>query len=142
MDNTDLINNLYKKYRSYDPFILCDLLNIEVMYVNFNRKPLGQAVRDKLFNEPLILLDNSLKDEKQKFFVCAHELCHILTHKNLSSYYVSNKLTKAKLEVESNYFAVKLATAAYEEEFGYPPNYFDELNNNYGVPLNFIDYYF
>lgn len=143
MNNNGLIDDLFKKHKTYNPFKIVENLGIELQYVHFkNSRPLGQTVRDEVFDYTMILLDDTLKYKKQSFFVCAHELCHALIHEELHSYYIANYVTHAKLEVEANRFAVQLAVADYTNVYGEPPRYFEELEREYGVPDEFLDMYF
>lgn len=142
MNHDKLIKELYKKHKTFDPFELSEKLNIEIFYVPFNRRPLGKSIKDEVFDTPLILLDSSLKNTKEAFFVCAHELCHSICHDELYSYYIANYVSYAKLEVEANNFAITLAAYDYELNNGKKPEFFSQLKNQYGIPSEFIDLYF
>lgn len=130
--NFQLIKELYSKYRSYNPFVLSELLNIEVKYVPFGKSPLGQVAY--VYEAPIILLNDCLKDSNERFFVCAHELYHALEHTSLSSYYISNRIAKSKMESEANTFATTILFYDFIESNSYLPESFDELEHSYGFP--------
>lgn len=138
------INELMETHGTCDPFLLADYLGFRIEYGHFNRVPLGQTIppRHRLIPKPIIVLDETLKGCNDSFFVCAHELCHALNHDGLSSYYVANCVSHAKLEVEANRFAIDLAVAHYTHTHGAPPHYFEQLEQCYGVPDEFLDMYF
>ena len=127
-----LIKELYFKYNSYNPFVLADLLNIEVKYVSFGESPLGQVAY--IYETPIILLNECLKDSNERFFVCAHELYHALEHTDLSSYYISNRVAKNKMEAEANTFATIILFNDFIENNEYLPESFDILTYTYGFP--------
>lgn len=118
-------------YRSYDPFILCEKMNIDVKYKPFLSEPLGETTYFR--NRPIIILADSLRYSNQRYFVCAHELGHAINHQGLASFYTSNKLNKGKLEVEADKFACALIGMLYVEDTGEFPDSIKELEWRYGL---------
>lgn len=127
-----LIKELFSKYKSYNPFVLSEMINIEVKYVNFGTSPLGQVAY--IYDTPIILLNECLKDSNERFFVCAHELYHALEHTDLASYYISNRVRKNKMEAEANIFATIILFKDFVELNEYFPDSFDVLAYTYGFP--------
>ncbi|MGX7394036.1 ImmA/IrrE family metallo-endopeptidase [Carnobacterium mobile] len=127
-----LIKELYLRYNSYNPFVLSELLNLEVKYVSFGNSPLGQVAY--IYETPIILLNEYLKDSNERFFVCAHELYHALEHTDLSSYYISNRIAKNKMETEANTFATIILFNDFIENNQFLPESFDSLAHTYGFP--------
>lgn len=129
-----IIKELYIKCSSYNPFVVSELLNIEVKYVPFGKSPLGQVAY--IYETPIILINECLKDSNERFFVCAHELYHALEHTSLSSYYVSNGVAKSKMESEANTFATIILFNDFIETNEYLPESFEDLEHSYGFPEN------
>lgn len=127
-----LIKNIYLKCGSYNPFVISESLNIEIKYVPFGKSPLGQVAY--MYGTPIILLNEDLDDSNERFFVCAHELYHALEHTSLSSYYISNRVAKSKMESEANSFATIILFNDFIETNSYFPESFDDLERSYGLP--------
>lgn len=134
----DLIQQLYKEYKTYDPFILAQNKGIEVLYVPFGETPKGETIRFK--NETLILLNEELIEKNERFYVLAHELYHAIEHVHLSAYYTTQRNGKGTLEREANIFSGQLMIKMYEEHYGFPPETFQDLQNQYGVSEELEDY--
>lgn len=128
----NLLNNLFRQHKTYNPFVIAEKKKIPILYVPFGEKPLGETVQLK--NETVILINDRLINETSRYFVAAHELYHALFHDNLSAYYISQRNGKQKLERESNVFAVSLLVGLYEEEQGFIPETFDYIATCYGIP--------
>ena len=129
-----LIKQLYEEHKTYNPFLLAEKIGIEVMFVAFGKTPKGETVRFK--QETLILLNESLIDKNERYFVLAHELYHAIEHNNLSAYYTTQRNGKGTLEREASTFAGHLMINQYKEEYGYLPETFQVLRDVYGVPEN------
>lgn len=134
-----LLEELYSKYKTLDPFILIERIGIELRYVNYLDNPSGQY--QKLLGDPIILLSESLENDPKKYYIAAHELYHSLEHSDLISYYILNSRSRAKIETEANKFAAALCFNLYIEEHGI--EYFTkiDLERNYGVPMEYSDLY-
>ena len=127
----NLIQQLYTDYHTYDPFSLAENKGIDVLFVPFGETPKGETVRFK--EETLVLLNENLIDANERYFVLAHELYHALEHDNLSAYYTTQRNGKGTLEREASIFAGNLMLELYKEDYGYPPETFQHLQNLYGV---------
>lgn len=66
--------------------------------------PLGVAC---LKLRTIILLD-SLKNHPSRYFICAHELCHIICHWPVKNYLMTFPSLKAEFELEANQTAIYL----------------------------------
>lgn len=131
------IHSLYGIAKTYNPFVIAEILNIDIHYASFNRKPLGHC--SKILKEAVILLDESLLDSNQKYIVCAHELFHAINHQDISSYYSISKNTKSKMEHEANEFAVELVKMMFIEEHGYMATNYKQLME-FGVNEEMLEY--
>lgn len=134
------INNNFKKFGTFDPFLLAKNLKVRIEYCQFNGNPLGKAFCHDIF--PTIMLDYSIKNDPQEFFICAHELCHILNHSHAKSLYKLNQFAKANMEIEANYFASELVIEDFKQSYNKYPDNFEEIQKNYGVPNNLIENFF
>lgn len=128
--------NIGEQLKTFDPFKIAEFKNIEVKYKNFDIEPKGEAV--KYFDRSIILLDISLKDIDEKYFVCAHELCHALEHTELATYYISNCNIKNKFEYQADQFAIELLTSLYQEQYDIPAITKNDLQIAYGIPEKII----
>lgn len=97
---------LIEKFATNDPFELCDLLNITVVY-----RPL-KNMRGYFYQHcmgDIIVLNDDL-DEGTTRFVCAHEIGHAVLHAGLNRVFLdSQTLTNTqKCEKEANIFGMFL----------------------------------
>ena len=103
---SDTVLHLIKKYDTSNPFELADILNISVFYEN-----LGTI--NGYYNKPLRMKQihiNSLLNDHEAKFTCAHELGHAILHPNASTPFLRSNtmLSVEKLEIEADTFAVNL----------------------------------
>lgn len=132
------LNELFRLYGTLDPFLLSESMNIEIRFVPFSEKPYGETVH--ILGDTLILISEDLKYSVERYFVCAHELFHVMNHDGLSSYYASSKVPRSKLELEANTFATMLLANLYGLNNGRLPETFDDVRREYGVPESMRDY--
>ncbi|KRK40849.1 ImmA/IrrE family metallo-endopeptidase [Loigolactobacillus bifermentans] len=140
--NRAVAENLAKlklTYRTSDPFRLCDFLNVDVRWVDMERHPLGKTAW--VLGESLVLLDQSIRDDSRRYFVCAHELGHLLSDKGFAGYYIANQRAKSSSERNADAFAASLIYSLYVEEHdGEQPDLIQELSADYGLPIEGQDY--
>ncbi|OTP12358.1 hypothetical protein A5844_000591 [Enterococcus sp. 10A9_DIV0425] len=127
-----LVSTLKRTYQTANPFLISEKMGIEIRYVSFLENPKGQF--QELMGYPIILLNESLKESEERFYICAHELGHALFHHGLSSYYVSTRKSRSKSESEANCFAANLIVSLYKEDNEQYPRKIEELTNLYGLP--------
>ncbi|WP_025025264.1 ImmA/IrrE family metallo-endopeptidase [Companilactobacillus nodensis] len=127
-----LVFNIGDRYNTFDPFIWAEKLNLDIYWENIGPKPLAKT--NYMFNNPFIVMANSVKYSNQKYFVLAHEIGHVLEHKGLAAYYVSNNVHRRKTEREADAFAMAVITNLYVEENGKLPDTYADLRYNYGLP--------
>ncbi|MFB8538249.1 ImmA/IrrE family metallo-endopeptidase [Enterococcus thailandicus] len=130
----NLVGKLKKEYGTADPFGISEKMGIEIRYVPFLENPKGQF--QDLLGYPVILLNESLKDSEERFYICAHELGHALFHKEISSYYVSTRNSRSKSESEANCFAANLIADLYKEDTQMYPRKIEDLSRLYGLPIS------
>ena len=133
------IQGLFNKFNSFDPFEICKQKNINIKFKDIER-PKGDTIY--LFNNPVIVLSDKIRYSPERYFVCAHELSHILLHNGLQSYYTQNHTTCAKTEHEANLLAFQICKELYKEKYGYYPNCFEDLRREFGVSEDMMEYLF
>ena len=76
---TTLPLKLIRKYHTRNPFQIAQELGIEVRYIDTKRQ---KGMCRIIMNTPYIWISQNLSEQMQKM-TCAHELGHLLLHKNL-----------------------------------------------------------
>lgn len=127
-----IAKSLAEKFKTSDPFVLAELLNIDVQWWNFKDEPKGDTIN--VLGSPIILLNDELKYSNEKYFVCAHELGHAIEHVELANYYISNKRVKNQYEYQADSFAASLLIGLYKDEYGHLPATYNDLKLAYGYP--------
>lgn len=140
MNYSILVNELYKKTNSYDPFVIAKEMNIIIKYAHFRHRPYGKTTYPNGFT--IILLAESIKNTSYEFFICAHELLHALQHKDLCIGRRNNIVLKSKMEHEANSFAACLTLYDFKHKHGRSPLNFEEISTDYNIPSKYMDYFF
>ena len=97
---------LIAKYGTNDPFELCNLLNIKIIYEDNFKSFFGMYCKIK--DEKCIII-NSSHDELTKRIICSHELGHSFQNSESVVFMKENYLFGTeKVENEANYFAAEL----------------------------------
>ena len=134
------IKTLVENHHTANPFMIADNLNISYIFVDFPARLKGRIIVTQ-DGEPIIFLNNSLKNSKEKYLVMAHELKHAMDHSDLIGYYSLCYGGKGKLELEANKFATDLMILLYQEQYQIIPDTFDKLISVYGVKEEMREYY-
>jgi len=122
--------NIQNVYGTFDPFKIADDCGIKIKYVPFMEDPQGMIAN--VDGQKYILISDTLVDSNVKYFICAHELYHHLSHNGLGYYYISSIGGKYTLEREANSFATSLVTYLYKDMFDPDPenvSYLDVINH-------------
>ncbi len=77
----DIVKAIVNRYHTADPFVIAEKLNIQVEWCDFGAMPLGKNAYDN--QEPIILLNNSIKHTPTQYFILGHELGHVIFHEGL-----------------------------------------------------------
>lgn len=125
-----LADSLVRKYNTRNPFEIIDNLNvILVFYPLHGVKGFYQYFQ----RNNIIYIDEALSN-KEKLFVCAHELGHMLLHKKSNAIFMDSRtqFNTTKYELEADRFAIDLllpdadieehldfSTAQFARLFGY-----------------------
>lgn len=113
----DIVQGLIKRFKTNDPFIIAERLNIKVWYSHLGKNTRGMYYR-KLRRRFIVI--NSDLSEPWMRFVCAHELAHDRLHPGISRFFLDEHsfFNAGKYERQANQFAIKLLTATIEPELG------------------------
>lgn len=102
---SDIVTKLREHFRNRDPFFLARQLNIECVFCDLS-EILAFSERSSIDDPGTIYISNSLCLYSQKI-LCAHELGHLLLHKDDDNNLFSCEFNPLK-EYEANYFAAHL----------------------------------
>lgn len=100
------VEQLVRKYQTRNPFeMIRDMNVILVFYPLEGVKGFYQYFQ----RNNIIYIDERLSD-KEKIFVCAHELGHMMLHKNANAIFMDSRtnLNTSKYELEADRFAMNL----------------------------------
>lgn len=137
------VNNLVPKFKTRNPFELCDYLNIPILH-----EPLGniKGFFQNTLNTPIIHLNSNL-DEHEIKCVISHELGHAILHKDLNVCFLKHYTFSVtdRYENEANKFTAELLIDDNMLIDIMEVNNLitiDELSKYFGVPSEFISYKF
>ena len=106
MSIKDNVSALVRKHQSRNPFEIIRGMNVILIYA-----PLVdvRGFYQYFQRNNIIYIDENLT-EQEKIFVCAHELGHMLLHKNSNAIYMDTKthFNTNKYELEADLFAMEL----------------------------------
>ena len=101
-----IAKELIMEYGTNDPFELCKLLNIKIIYENNFEFFFGMYCE---VNKEKRIIINSNHDELTKRIICSHELGHSFQNFESVVFMKENSLIGTEqVENEANYFAVEL----------------------------------
>lgn len=134
---TRKVKRLVERNKTNCPFAIAQNLGIAVVHENLGNT-LGYF--SKTFRLKFIHI-NERASEKQKVFICSHELGHAILHPESNTPFLKKNtlLSLEKIEVEANQFAMELLFNNGSLEDGILST---EVIEEYGAPEEFIDRYF
>jgi len=99
--------SLHRKHRTNCPFKIAKILNITIMYLDLPIEVKGYSRR--VLKRKIIVINSNLEEDEQ-YFVCAHELGHIILHKGVSHYFITTHtfVHVGRYEREAHTFALYL----------------------------------
>ncbi|ACZ07695.1 protein of unknown function DUF955 [Sebaldella termitidis ATCC 33386] len=130
-DIKKIVDKLVKKYGTRDPYILCQKLNINIVYKSFKGI---KGFYKKILRVKYIVLNEDL-DKGSEISVLSHELGHGILHSNIDIGFMKGnfRFYNEILEREANMFAAELLFSdETTEEYFY-------LNNKNSVGFEFIE---
>ncbi|MFI3114566.1 MAG: ImmA/IrrE family metallo-endopeptidase [Clostridia bacterium] len=103
----DIAQNLIEKYNSTDPILLCDFLDIYIIYCDLPENIQGFFNN---FNDVFIIYINNSSNEDEIDCIIAHELGHIMMHSELNTLFLraNSYINVDKYEKEANIFSAYL----------------------------------
>lgn len=105
-DIKKVVKKLIRKYKTNDPFELCGLLGIDVLYSDLGSV---RGIYQYKFKKRMVHINCHLEPNIKRQ-VCAHELGHAILHKNTNTVFLDRftYLSTEKVEIEANIFAAEL----------------------------------
>lgn len=131
---------IYNRAKTFNPFLIAESEGIEYKYVDASFEFEGQT--SNVIGKPLILLNSNLIDSPRRFVVMAHEICHVLLHNGLISYYTLGSLQQSKMEYEANKFTSILLINFFVEYTGDMPESFQAMQNEFMLEDDYKQFYF
>lgn len=113
-----VVERLCEAYGTYDPYGLCECLGILIERIGLTDRIRGICCADN--NGMAIGLSDNLPEHIEKF-VCAHELAHLVLHKEINSVFMETQtlLLDCKYERQANLFAMLLLYPDINELLSY-----------------------
>ncbi len=139
MKEKALAEELIARWHTNDPFELCSALDVLVLNV-----PLSAEIRgfyQYAVNTHIIYLNQSL-DDRQRKFVCAHELGHVLLHPQDNRIFLdtATHLLTTRLEAAANRFACHLLYPEDSVFFEYPEYTVEQTAAYLALPAELVQY--
>lgn len=126
-----IVKKLVKSCKTNDPYEIAAQKNINVIQWNLHHDIMGFY---KYIRRNKFIFINSNLDEDIQRFVCAHELGHSQLHHRVNTPFLkqSTYFSVDKIEVEANFFAVRLLLSD-EDLKNYETKY--QVLREHGIPL-------
>lgn len=114
MDIPKKIEQLVRRYQTRNPFEIIENMNVILVFYPLEEV---KGFYQYFQRNNIIYIDERLSD-KEKLFVCAHELGHMLLHKNANAIFMDSRtnLNTSKYELEADKFAINLLISNEEIE--------------------------
>lgn len=136
-----LLKELYREFRTFNPFHLIEMKGIELEYPSF-REENTKGLYHKAYGIQTIYINDTLEDNNARYFVAAHELYHALEHEDIVACYILNKRTRSSMEQEADIFAAIVCLNLYIEEHGIESMTNQDLEKLYGLPIELSELFF
>lgn len=135
MYEKECAESLIRKHQTRDPFIICDALNITLLYADL--EPDIKGFYQYYKRKRIIQLNaNIIPDEWRA--VLAHEIGHVMLHKDFNCMFLTGTyLTKNKYERQANIFAAELLLPDKPNPY-YQDYNLEQLAALYCVPAELI----
>jgi len=129
---------LCKEYRTRDPFLICDILKIKVVFMSLEGT---RGFFQRAYGIDTLYIDDRLPGHDQTF-VCAHELAHALLHADLNAVYLDTRTFQVigKYENTANHFAAFLLWPDDDELLEYIDYTREQLSALMGIPEEMVEW--
>lgn len=109
-----VVNELQKKYKTYNAAEIAKDLDIIVLYEDLGTI---HGYYNKAYRQKFIHINNNLS-RGHELMTLAHELGHAILHPNQNTLFLKKytRLSVSKLEMEANYFAFLIMNDFYSEK--------------------------
>lgn len=129
---SNMVLYIIHRYGTADPFRIAEELNIEIKWTDLGSSVLGKT--QYMLGQPVVMLNDAIRDSQQRYFVMAHELGHVILHADIAAYYKITDHGDGQAEQEADRFADELLTFLYVEDHEALPDTVSDLTHEYGVP--------
>lgn len=133
----EIVEGLLDYYQTNNMYDIYKQLNIRIERLDKSNILLqgNEAVYHRFNEQETVYCSNDIVNEE---FVLAHELGHAILHVDEDVIFYNPTENKGKLELEANYFAVKLLYHDYELEDGIETR--QQLSNRLMINEDLVDY--
>lgn len=134
---SELVQKIVKKYKTTNPFAICEQKNIDILYDDL--EPDVRGFYQYYKRKSMVHLNCNISEEEQRI-VLAHELGHAIMHKGYNCIFLSRHtyMTKDIYEYQANKFAASLLLPDIVPE-EYQNMSSQQLAMVYRVPVEFIE---
>lgn len=134
---SELVQKIVKKYKTTNPFAICEQKNIDILYDDL--EPDVRGFYQYYKRKSMVHLNCNISEEEQRI-VLAHELGHAIMHKGYNCVFLSRHtyMTKDIYEYQANKFAASLLLPDIVPE-EYQNMSSQQLAMVYRVPVEFIE---
>lgn len=130
----DVVDGLVKKYKTCDPFELCDCMNILVRYSDIGEY---RGIYRYSKRNQFITINTSVQDELLKI-VCGHEIGHAVLHRGMNRIFMDTTFSSSsKYERQADRVSVYLALANWDERDLYGLS-IDQIWGLTGIPVEYL----
>ena len=130
----DVVDGLVKKYKTCDPFELCDCMNILVRYSDIGEY---RGIYRYSKRNQFITINTSVQDELLKI-VCGHEIGHAVLHRGMNRIFMDTTFSSSsKYDRQADRVSVYLALANWDERDLYGLS-IDQIWGLTGIPVEYL----
>ena len=128
-----IVDKLVKKYNSYNPFEICEKMNINLIYADLGE--IRGYYRYSKQNKFITI--NSILPDHEKLNVCAHELGHAVLHSEYNRIFLNSTFfLPSKFENQANRFAAYLILKGYADDIENIT--VTDISKITGIPLEYL----
>lgn len=135
LDVRPYVDNIYKKYRTRNPYKIADDMDVIVHYMNLGQGTRGLCHHKKRIKQ--IFLHENLEEWEERF-VLTHEIGHLVMHPNHNAPFLQTTFfSRSRYEIEANKFAAELIISDTDLR-GYRDYTISQIAGIYGLPVEII----